>query len=177
MAAISPSGLFLARGFCLDHASVYDALGSPDADSLKWTGLKLDNRSTKTYVVCVCVCVYRLSSWVQFVHVRTCAHLYTSQHTKVHPHIKFSPLHRIHLWKRYCGTVEGLRMRKNRYARVWGRRQPERMPLLSGCAALSMARAKAVDLIRRLPGAEKCELLTEQLIRYTADDLFFNLHW
>jgi hypothetical protein len=50
VATDSPRGLFLERVFCPDHASVYDALGSPEADGLKWTGLKLDNRSTKTCV-------------------------------------------------------------------------------------------------------------------------------
>ena len=50
VAADSPRGLFLARGFCPDHASVHDALGSAEADGLKWTGLKLDNKSTKTCV-------------------------------------------------------------------------------------------------------------------------------
>ena len=68
-------------------------------------------------------------------------------------------------------------MRDNRYARVWGRRKPERMHMLSGCAALCAARERVIQLVHRLPGAERCELLTEQLIRYASDDLFFNLHW
>eukprot|EP00037_Helgoeca_nana_P037423 m.16008 g.16008 ORF g.16008 m.16008 type:complete len:341 (+) comp8892_c0_seq1:118-1140(+) len=124
-----PRGFWLARKVCDSGtaAVIYDALGSAEAEAKAWTGLKLDNKSDKTYT----------------------------------------------------GTADGLLMRDARYAKVWGRRKIRKMGLLEECHELTTVRRRIETLIGEIVGAELagCVLLTEQLIKYTTDDLFFNLHW
>lgn len=127
--AFAPRGFWLARKVCDGGtaAVIYDALGSAEAEAKAWTGLKLDNKSDKTYT----------------------------------------------------GTADGLLMRDARYAKVWGRRKIRKMGLLEECHELTTVRRRIETLIGEIVGAELagCVLLTEQLIKYTTDDLFFNLHW
>lgn len=125
--ARSPRGLWLARSFCGVSAAeaIYSALESDEAASKGWTGLKLDNRSMKTYT----------------------------------------------------GTAPGLGMRGGRYSKVWGRRKPRQMTLLQGCPELVEARARVEAMVAEIKVADGAVLLTEQLINYEEDDLFFNLHW
>jgi len=78
--------------------------------------------------------------------------------------------------KCYTGTVEGMALYNNKYKRVWGRaRHTDFLESLE----LAEARDRVIRLMNHPAGSfpRGMVLLTEQLIKYAADDAFFNLHW
>eukprot|EP00039_Didymoeca_costata_P002934 m.63940 g.63940 ORF g.63940 m.63940 type:complete len:267 (-) comp11614_c1_seq1:585-1385(-) len=77
--------------------------------------------------------------------------------------------------KCYTGTKDGLGMYNNKYRKVWGRAR--NMSMLNQ-EPLVTVRQKLINLIANTDLFHSpYHLLTEQLIKYAKDDLFFNLHW
>lgn len=77
--------------------------------------------------------------------------------------------------KAYCCTGDSWMLRGGRYKQQLAERGRKANPLLDG--ALADVRDRVLTLVLALRAGRSCELLTEQLIRYLADDRWFAPHF